>query len=196
MSTESHAEHVRQVFGGELAEIGDQALREQVLRTWVRAMALSGASDLRQDLRFLKDVDKPGLGVEHIRAVVRLALAIAGALAEAHGAALDRDVVAAGALLHDVGKLLEHAPAERHVLAGNLVRHAFSGTYLAIEEGLPREVLHIIAYHSLEGQRLRRTPEGEVVYRADFLSLDALARRELDKSGFDYLPYVYLPPHV
>jgi putative nucleotidyltransferase with HDIG domain len=192
----SHEEHVRAVFGRELAKVRDAALREKVVRTWVRAMQLSGATDLDHDLPFLKTIAKPGIGVEHVRCVVHLALAIADTLAAAHGAQLDRDVVAAGALLHDVGKLLEHAPDERHVLAGPLVRHAFSGVHLAVEEGLPREVLHIIAYHSLEGQRLRRTPECEAVYRADFISLDALARRELGKSGHEVMPYVYLPAHL
>lgn len=192
----SYDEHVRAVFARELAEVRDETLREQVVRTWVRAMQLSGARDLDHDLPFLKAIATPGVGVEHVRGVVHLALAIADTLAAVHGASLDRDVVAAGALLHDVGKLLEHAPAERHVLAGPLVRHAFSGVHLATEEGLPREVLHIIAYHSIEGQRLRRTPECEAVYRADFISLDALARRELGKSGQELMPYVYLPAHV
>lgn len=195
MATATYEQQVRNAFADELAEVRDAGLREKVIRTWVRAMTWSGTTDLERDLPFIGALHKPGLGVEHVRAVVRLSLAMADVLAAVHGTSFDRDVVAAGALLHDVGKLLEHAAPERHVLAGPMVRHAFSGVHLAMEEGLPREVLHVIAYHSIEGQRLRRTPECEVIYRADFISLDAVARRELGKSGAEHMPYVYLPEH-
>ncbi|MBI4504557.1 MAG: HD domain-containing protein [Chloroflexi bacterium] len=196
MTTTNHAAHVRQTFARELAEVRDDALREKVVRTWVRSMEASGAHDLEHDLPFTSRLHKPGLGVEHVRAVVRLALAMADVVAAVHGVAVDRDAIAAGALLHDVGKLLEHAPAGQHALAGSTLGHAFSGVHLAAEEGLPHAVLHIIAYHSLEGQRLRRSTECEIVYRADFTSFEMLARRELGQSGHEVLPYVYLPPRL
>lgn len=194
MTTSSLAGQVRRVFARELAAVRDEALREKVVRTWVRAMEASGASDLERDLPFTSRLHKPGLGVEHVRAVVRLALAMADVVADVHGVALDRDAIAAGALLHDVGKLLEHASAAQHPMAGPMVGHAFSGVHLAAEEGLPQAVLHVIAYHSIEGQRLRRSTECELVYRADFTSFEMLARRELGQSGHEVLPYVYLPP--
>jgi putative nucleotidyltransferase with HDIG domain len=188
--------HVRDVFARELAAIGDAALRDKVVRTWVRAMEMSGATDLARDVPGLKKIAKKGtppegLGLEHVRGVVRFAEAIAAAEEAAHGATPDRDVVVAGALLHDVGKLLEKAPADRHPLAGTLVRHAFSGVHVAMLEDVPAEVLHIIAYHAAEGHRIQRTLECHIVYMADNLSVDALERRELGTGLAE--PYVYVP---
>ena len=183
------AGHVREIFGNELARIRDETLRQKVVRTWVRSMELSGATDLIQDLPSigpLRENDQPGFGVEHVRAVVQLALALAETLPGQHRTAVNTDIVAAGALLHDVGKLFDNAPAERHELCGPLVGHSFSGLHLAVEEGLPREVLHIIAYHTFEERRHRRTLECEIVHRADFLSVDALTRRETGKTRADF----------
>ena len=67
----------------------------------------------------------------------------------------ERDVLIAGALLHDVGKLLEYARnAEgRFVMSdyGLKLRHPVSGAMLAQKHGLPEHVLHIIAVHASEG---------------------------------------------
>ncbi|MBI4504949.1 MAG: HD domain-containing protein [Chloroflexi bacterium] len=188
-------DHVREIFARELATIRDDTLRDKAARTWARSMALGGATDLWADLPFsvTMNVRKPGLGVEHVRGVTHLALSIADALAVAHGVSPDRDVIAAGALLHDVGKLLERAAPERHALAGSLMQHEFSGVHLGMEEGLPAGVLHIIAYHFIIGERVRRTLECDIVYRADLASLEALARRELGKTAAECFPYVYLP---
>jgi putative nucleotidyltransferase with HDIG domain len=189
-------QHVRETFARELAAIGDGGLREKVVRTWVRAMEMSGATDLARDIPGLKKIARKGtapegIGLEHVRGVVRFAEAIADAEVAAHGATPDRDVVVAGAFLHDVGKLLEKAPPDRHPLAGTLVRHAFSGVHVAMLEDVPPEILHIIAYHAAEGHRIQRTLECHIVYTADILSVDALQRRELG-SGFSE-PYVYVP---
>jgi putative nucleotidyltransferase with HDIG domain len=188
--------HVRETFARELAAIAEEALREKVVRTWVRAMEMSGASDLAVDIPSLKKIAKAkghqhGAGLEHVKAVVHFAEAIADAEPGAHGLKPDRDFVVAGALLHDVGKLLEQAPADRNPLAGKLVRHAFSGVHVAMLEGVPAEVLHVIAYHAAEGHRMQRTVEAHIVYTADILSVDALERRELGEAT---LPaYIFVP---
>ncbi|MBI2864028.1 MAG: HD domain-containing protein [Chloroflexi bacterium] len=197
MTTASRSDNVRELFSNELGEIRDESLREKTLRTWVRAMEASGVDDLREGLPFLATgAEKQGDGVDHVRCVTRLALVITDVLIASYGSPIDRDVVAAGALLHDVGKLMEHASPENHVLAGPLVQHAFSGTHLAAEEGMVREVLHIIAYHSVEGQRIRRTLEAEIVHRSDMIAGDAFNRQERGKTLSEIMPCIYLPPHA
>jgi putative nucleotidyltransferase with HDIG domain len=159
-------------------------------------MDMSGAGDLAADIPSLKKITRLkgrqyGAGLEHIKAVVRFAEVIADAQQDAHGLKPNRDIVIAGALLHDVGKLLEQAPADRNALAGKLVRHAFSGVHVAMLEGVPAEVMHVIAYHAAEGHRVPRTLECHIVYTADILSVDALERRELGEA----IPaaYIYVP---
>lgn len=192
MTNEELLNHVKETFSQELAAIKNEDLREKVARTWVRSMALSGTTDLAKELVMVKEVKTPGVGLEHVKGVVKLAAAIADAMVEAHRVAIDRDTVVAGALLHDVGKLLENAPADRHPLAGKLVRHAFSGIELGLQEGIPNEILHIIAYHSTEGSRIKRTLECQVVYQADGLSADPIYRRELGMTRAERSPYVYI----
>jgi putative nucleotidyltransferase with HDIG domain len=90
---------------------------------------------------------------------------------------LNRDILLAGALLHDVGKLLEvseTAGTFKKTKEGSLVRHPFSGVALADENGLPAEVLHIIATHSKEGDPYKRTAEAIILHYADFMNFDPL----------------------
>ncbi len=52
----------------------------------------------------------------------------------------DRDLVIAGALLHDVGRSVEHS-----------IMHATIGAHIAEERGLPREIVEIIRKHTGAG---------------------------------------------
>ena len=90
---------------------------------------------------------------------------------------LRRDVLLAGALLHDVGKLLEIEERDgvfQKSPGGKVLRHPFSGVALAYAEGLPPEVLHIIGTHSKEGDPHPRTPEGAVIHHADFTCFETV----------------------
>ena len=83
----------------------------------------------------------------------------------------DMDVLTSGALLHDVGKLVEYERVgDRFVKCehGRMLRHPFSGVGLAYDAGLPDEVLHIIAVHAREGEGARVTPAAHIVHNADF----------------------------
>jgi putative nucleotidyltransferase with HDIG domain len=111
----------------------------------------------------------------HKRCVVHIARRAAESMLEFMGNALpiDLDTVIAGAILCDVGKLLEYEKADgqpRQSQRGALIRHPFSGVALAMECGVPDRVCHIIAAHADEGNLVRRTPEAYVVHHADFMS--------------------------
>ena len=147
-------------------------------------MEASGATDLARDIPSLKKLAKlpgarPGVGLEHVRAVIRFAEAIADAQAATHGlCAGPRRRRRRGAAARR-GKAPGARAARTHPLAGTMLRHAFSGVHLAALEDVPPEVMHIIAYHAAEGHRIPRTLECHIVYTADVLSVDALERREL-----------------
>ena len=89
---------------------------------------------------------------------------------------VDRDILLAGALLADVGKLFEfEIDADGSVRLGDsgaLLRHPFTGVAIASEFGLPPEVLHIIAAHSHEGDRIERSIECIIFHHADFIDFD------------------------
>lgn len=88
-----------------------------------------------------------------------------------HGVPFDRDIVVAGALLHDIGKLTEFVPDRNggavHSDNFQLMRHPLSGALIAGKAGLPDSIIHLIATHSFEGERSYQTPESDFVRTVD-----------------------------
>jgi len=153
----------------ELQEIKDTDLRDKVIEVWLLAIEESGFKDLANIPFTLLAPTKTTL-VDHTRRVTQMAMAIAKIRAD-----LNYDVVVAGALTHDVGKLLEykeHAGSFVKSDYGKLVRHPVSGYGLAVEVGLPVEVAHVIAAHSDEGEKVKRTPEAILIHHCDFIDFD------------------------
>jgi putative nucleotidyltransferase with HDIG domain len=86
---------------------------------------------------------------------------------------IDHDVVIAGAILADVGKLLEYELKDGKAVQstrGQALRHPFTGVSLAMECGVPDAVCHIIAAHAAEGDLVKRTTEAYIVHHADFMT--------------------------
>jgi 23S rRNA maturation-related 3'-5' exoribonuclease YhaM len=86
---------------------------------------------------------------------------------------IDMDTLIAGAILIDVGKLLEYEKVDgrsQQSERGRYLRHPFSGVGLAMECGVPDAVCHIIATHSGEGDMVKRTTEATLVHHADFMT--------------------------
>jgi putative nucleotidyltransferase with HDIG domain len=161
----------------ELEWIQDEGLREQVSLTWERALERSplSAEDLERIPFTLLVPDCPATFMEHKRCVVHIARRGAEAMLEFMGSslAIDLDTVIAGAILADVGKLLEYEVAEGEVRQsdrGRALRHPFTGVALALECGVPDAVCHIIAAHAGEGDLVRRSTEAIIVHHADFMA--------------------------
>ena len=88
---------------------------------------------------------------------------------------VDMDILISGAILIDVGKLLEYEIIEGKLTTSNygkVVRHPFSGVAIAARFELPPEVQHIIGTHSKEGDLGKRTIESIIVHHADFVSFE------------------------
>ena len=161
----------------ELEWIDDTDLRDRVLRTWALAFERSPLepSDLLEIPFTLLVPDCPATFMEHKRCVVHIARRSAESMKEflGRGLAIDLDTVIAGAILADVGKLLEYEKRDGEAVQsdrGKLLRHPFTGVALAMECGVPDAVCHIIAAHAGEGDMVRRTTEATIVHHADFMS--------------------------
>ena len=161
----------------ELEWITNRDLREKVAATWVRAFELSPLTpdDLNHIPFTLLVPDCPATFMEHKRCVVHIARRSAESMIEFLGRALkiDLDTVIAGAILADVGKLLEYEMVDgkaRQSQRGEFLRHPFTGVALAMECGVPEAVCHIIAAHAAEGDLVKRTTEAIIVHHADFMS--------------------------
>lgn len=169
-------EQVEQLWP-ELAWIQDSELRVRVTRTWVRAFESSSLipEDLNEIPFTLLVPNCPVTFMEHKRCVVHIARKAAEAMREflGHSLPIDLDTVIAGAILADVGKLLEYEKVDgraRQSERGKLLRHPFTGVALAMECGVPDRVCHIIAAHAAEGDQVKRSVEATIVHHADFMS--------------------------
>jgi putative nucleotidyltransferase with HDIG domain len=162
----------------EISWIGDAKLREQVTQTWIRALERSPLKpdDLNRIPFTLLVPNCPTSFMEHKRCVVHIARASARAMQEFMGKALpiDMDTVIAGAILADVGKLLEYELGpdgkSRQSERGEALRHPFTGVALALECGVPDAICHVIAAHAAEGDLVKRTTEAYIVHHADFMA--------------------------
>ena len=170
---------VQSLWGEELAWIENDELREKTARVWQLALERSVLS--AEDLQRIPFTLKAGPDMKvsfmaHKRAVVHVAKEAALKMQQFFGDDLpvNLDTVIAGAILCDVGKLLEYELDENgnsvQGAYGKYVRHPFSGVSLAEECGIPPEVTHIIAAHAAEGNLIKRTTEAYIVHHADFMT--------------------------
>jgi putative nucleotidyltransferase with HDIG domain len=163
----------------ELGWIGDAGLAEKVAKVWNEAYVRGGwkGDDIRAiPFTLLVGETKITL-VEHTRLVTGICMAVAETMRNVGGIALNGDYLIAGALLHDVGKLVEYRRTEAGFQvsrSGRLLRHPLSGMGLAMKEDLPEDVYHIIAVHSREGEGSYRSPEAIVLHHADFIAFETI----------------------
>jgi putative nucleotidyltransferase with HDIG domain len=163
----------------ELMWIENEDLRQKTADTWKMALDKSVLSpdDLRSiPFTLLCGPDLKVSFMDHKRAVVHMAKECALKFEEFFRDELpvNMDVLLSGAILADVGKLLEYELDEEgnsfQGLYGKYLRHPFSGVSLAERCGVPAEVCHIIAAHAGEGNHVKRSTEAYIVHHADFMS--------------------------
>jgi putative nucleotidyltransferase with HDIG domain len=171
-------EEIRKLWP-ELDWIKDDSLREKTARTWETALERSvlTAADLDKiPFTLLCGPDLKVSFMAHKRCVVHVAKASGEKMNEffASDLLVNMDVLISGAILADVGKLLEYELDSENKsiqgIYGQYLRHPFSGVALAEQCGLPPEVCHIIAAHAHEGDLIKRTTEAYIVHHADFMT--------------------------
>jgi putative nucleotidyltransferase with HDIG domain len=156
----------------ELRWIKDKSLQDKVVSVWKLA-ADRGHWRSLNDIPFTLIFENSGLLIEHTKRVTKLVRNVL----ETREEILNKDYVIAGALLHDVGKLLEYEFKDGKVIKsefGKTMRHPESGAKLAEECVLPKEVVHIIAAHSHEGDTMNRTPEAIIIHHCDFIDFEII----------------------
>ena len=162
----------------ELAGISKPELADKVVEAWAKSLS-------EGDFRAIGDLQgsggpdvmvlKKGTQVDHLRGVTRIAMRLAEELAVLQSDfRYDRDVLIAGALIHDVGKPFEYDPRNRGrwlkaPRASGLpaARHTLHGYHVCMSVGLPVEVAHIAGAHSPEGDLIIRSRECTIVHHAD-----------------------------
>ncbi len=162
----------------EVEEVTDVGLREKVVEAWATALASSSFGSIGE-IRPSGNPDTPplkrGTQTDHIRGVTRLAMRLADEMvAMFPDLKVNRDILVAGALCHDVGKPWEFDPKNQERWRGAprasghpSIRHPAYGAHVCLSVGLPEEVAHIAGGHSGEGERIVRSLENTIVHHAD-----------------------------
>jgi putative nucleotidyltransferase with HDIG domain len=161
--------------------IKNEALREKSIAVWQEAIERGGwtVKDLQRIPFTLLIPDCTVNIIDHTRGVTNIAIESAKVLQKFNNDIynIDFDILVSGALLHDVGKILEyenHPDAIRKSETGKLLRHPFSGAGLAMRHDLPEKVVHTIAVHAKEGDGGYRCPEAVIVHHADFMNFEPI----------------------
>ena len=171
----------------EIKEIRDKSLRDKVVEAWAFALSNSEFTSIEQ----IKGSGVPnspalkqGTQVEHLQGVAHIAHGIADGLEKIHGdIGIDRDLLWACALCHDVGKPFEFSPKNQERWQSDIgafgypaIRHTVYGVHVALTVGLPEAVAHTAGAHSAEGELVQRSLENTLVNAADYAYWSVLER--------------------
>ena len=162
----------------ELDEIQDRSLRDRVIDAWAYSLSRSTFNSI-DEIRASGNPDTPklksGTQTDHIRGVTQLTIALGDTLLRLFPLLpIDRDLLIACALCHDVGKPYEFDlqnqrrwKSQRAVSGYPAIRHTQYGTHVCLTLGLPEEVCHAAGCHSGEGELVERSLHVTIVHHAD-----------------------------
>jgi putative nucleotidyltransferase with HDIG domain len=133
-----------------IGKITDEGVRDKVIQTWIHAWS-------RSNFQRIEDVHQyePAReyisysNVDHTNQVCHACEKMGAIATEVLNLKLNGGYLLAGALLHDVDKMMIfNAKTGGLTEMGRQCPHAVAGAALARAEGLPEEVAHIIEAHS------------------------------------------------
>ena len=154
----------------EMELIQDKTLKEQTIRTWLKvceACEWESLTDIPFSGKFTADPDNL---VYHTRMTTLFSHAIAVQSNAYMETKVNVDYVVAGALLHDVCKPIEYSPKGGKSAWGKQITHSVYGICVAREEGMPLEILHIIASHTKLMGIPNQSLEAIIVHQCDDLA--------------------------
>lgn len=172
----------------ELDTMENQSWAKAVVTIWGDVLERSSWNRV-EDARFSIGADEISL-IGHTRAVLNHALDIADSLHTVHGLSisLNRDMLIAGCILHDVDKLLALAPNGKGGCIptdiGYDFQHGFYSAYYAENAGLPANIVTMILNHTAHSRMMPDTLESVILYFAD------MADAEVVKFTYGHTPSV------
>jgi len=133
-----------------IEKINDTGIRDKVVHTWYNAWKRGNFKSIEDLHQFEPARDRIVYSnVDHTNQVCRAAEEMGEMLADSLGQRVRMDYLLAGAVLHDVDKIvIFDAESGRFTSLGRQFAHAAMGAAMALMEGLPEEVAHIIGAHS------------------------------------------------
>ncbi|MCD6171528.1 MAG: HD domain-containing protein [Thermoplasmata archaeon] len=158
-----------------LDEIKNEKIKNKVKKCYEIAMK-RGKWDTMDEIPFTLSFPNAYSYSKHVNNVTSMAFAI-GKLRND----VNMDILIAGALLHDVGKLMEYEKKDGKVVKssiGKYIRHPAIGSALAMEVGLDNKIVNVIMAHSKEGELVERCNEAIIVHHCDFIDFEIARGRK------------------
>ncbi len=174
-------DRIRELFKDQLAQISEHDLREKTVDIWTAAAEEGGwkPEDLEK-IPFTLLTETHGINlIQHTISVTEGALGLARAIESNCQLPfeINHDMLIAGGLLHDVGKLLEVERTEDGYvksLHGKHARHPISGAILAARFDMPMAIINMIGCHAKEGEGRPQRVETVLVHQADFATFNPM----------------------
>jgi putative nucleotidyltransferase with HDIG domain len=155
-----------------IEKIKDDGIRQKVILTWYNAWKRGNFSRIEDGHQFEPARERIAYtNVDHTNQVCRACERMGEMVAEVLNLQVTMDYLLAGALLHDVDKMvIFDARTGGFTDTGRRFAHAAMGAAMALMEGLPETVAHMIGAHSTNFSPL--TPhsiEALILRHADLL---------------------------
>jgi hypothetical protein len=170
MASRDHIE--RQLPG--IDEIGDRELRGKVIDTWAAVMAESAYDDM-SDVPWFPTNTEVGdeKQLPHLEDVVGFAIPLADQFGARRDISIDRDLVVAGAILHDISKPFEFSGDSMGEL-GEWIPHPHYAIHILerFEYSLPLQ--NLVLAHSHRSSVPPMTIEAKIVQLADWAASHAI----------------------
>lgn len=159
-----------------IKKIEDPGIREKVTATLYKYWKKSNYSKI-EDVHQFEPARKyiSYSNVDHTNQVCRVCHEMADTLKDIMGIQINMDYLLAGAILHDVDKMvIFDARTGGFTEIGRLFPHAGMGASIALMEGLPEEIGHMIGAHSVKFSMVQpKNIEALILRYADLLAAHA-----------------------
>ena len=171
MQVEEKEQYIQKLFP-RINDIKDVDIREKVISVWWGAWKESAFAKIEDLSQWEPAKEKLNISnVEHTNQMVECAIAIAQVVEREQNVKINMDTLIAASILHDADKILMFDPSSgKTTPMGTYLPHTGIAGHLALQAGLPMEIVHAIASHSTHYSSLPpKTPEAVILSNADHL---------------------------
>jgi hypothetical protein len=162
-------ERIQKLFP-RISDIKDASIREKVVSVWWNAWKESKFAKIEDLSQWEPSKEALNItNVEHTNQVVECAIAIAQVVERTQRIKINMDTLIAASILHDADKILMFDPSTGSTTPlGTYLPHTGISAHLALQAGLPMEVVHAVASHSPNYSSIApKTPEALILHSAD-----------------------------
>lgn len=168
-------DYIKKEFSSILIKMKDHTIMERTVNAWtIAAEKGSWTPEEIKRIPFTLLTETEGISlIDHTLAVARGAAGLGHAIENTYPTmpfTINWDILYAGGLLHDVGKLTGIEKTDKgYEKIGKCKYSEYheSGALIASKAGLPEEIINIIANHSKEGDNIPVRIEAILIHQAD-----------------------------